>query len=129
MGGDVSAYGMASMGTTVISDGEGNEVRVDAREAGALLTVFGHFESATVSACPECEAKVVAAVALVDVVDAAPAHPASPALIELADEAPTLHMYIVDLDAKCLHARWRDPGYQEWCDALGIKARVRRRTS
>jgi hypothetical protein len=39
-------------------------------------------------------------------------------LVDLADEAPTLHLYVVDLTGACDHHRWRDPGYGEWADAL-----------
>ena len=56
--------------------------------------------------------------ALVDLLDAARPHPRSGDLIELADEAPTLHLYVLDLATECRHTRWRDPGFAEWLDVI-----------
>lgn len=100
------------------SDDDGVDVLLDAAEAQALLATTGDLEAATVSACPDCHSKVVAAVALVDLLDAAPPNPRSGELVELADEGPTLHLYVVDEDTECTHARWRDPGYGEWLEAI-----------
>ena len=44
--------------------------------------------------------------------------PRSGDLVELADEAPTLHLYVVDLATDCRHARWRDPRFAEWLDVI-----------
>ena len=107
-------------------DEDGEEVELDAGEADALLAVTGGLDQATVSACAECRSRVLATVALVDVLDQAQAHPRSGDLIELADEAPTLHLYVIDLATRCRHARWRDPGYAEWLDVIeGDGPRVR----
>ena len=38
--------------------------------------------------------------------------------VELADEAPTLHVYLVDEGSPCPHEGWLDPGYDEWTDAV-----------
>jgi hypothetical protein len=47
-------------------------------------------------------------------------------LIELADDAPTLHLYVIDLATQCRHSRWRDPGFAEWLDIIeGDDPRVR----
>ena len=115
------------MAAIAILDGDGGELRLTGDEAVALLDVCDRFEAATVSACRDCAAKVLATVAVVDVVDGAAAHPASMRLVELADEAPTLHLYLVDLATTCQHARWSDPGYEEWCAAAGVRGRNRRR--
>ena len=40
-----------------------------------------------------------------------------PILVELADGAPTLHIYVVDGTAPCNHDHWLDPGYDECVDA------------
>jgi hypothetical protein len=107
-------------------DEDGQEVELDAGEADALLAVTAGLDEATVSACAECRSRVLATVALVDVLDQAQAHPRSGDLIELADEAPTLHLYVIDLATRCRHARWRDPGYAEWLDVIeGDGPRVR----
>ena len=107
-------------------DEDGQEVELDAAEADALEAVTAGLEAATVSACADCRSRVLATVALVDLLDRAQAHPRSGELIELADEAPTLHLYVIDLVSRCRHARWRDPGYAEWLDAIeGDGPRVR----
>lgn len=95
-----------------------SEVALDAEEASTLVALLGGLERVTVSACPGCRSRVLAAVALVDALDAAPPHPRAPELIELADEAPTLHVYLVDDESGCTHEGWLDPGYNEWTDAV-----------
>jgi hypothetical protein len=108
-------------------DEEGEEVELDASEATTLLALTEGLDQATVSACVECRSRVLATVALVDLLDAAQAHPRSGELIELADEAPTLHVYVIDLATECRHARWRDPGFAEWADIVeGDDPRVTR---
>ena len=67
---------------------------------------------------PFAQDYTLATVALVDLLDRAQAHPRSGDLIELADEAPTLHLYVIDLATGCRHTRWRDPGYAEWLDVI-----------
>jgi hypothetical protein len=83
-----------------------------------MLAFTGDLERATVSACTRCRSRVVAAVALVDLLAAAPPHPRTGELMDLADEAPTLHLYVADLATTCTHRTWRDPGYDEWSDAV-----------
>ena len=62
---------------------------------------------------------MLATVALVDLLDAgAAASAARGDLIELADDAPTLHLYVIDLATICRHGLWRDPGYAEWLDVI-----------
>ncbi|HEX5616395.1 MAG TPA: hypothetical protein VFZ83_14670 [Acidimicrobiia bacterium] len=99
-------------------DDDGAELRLDDAEADALLAATGGLEPATVSACPQCASRVLAVVAFVDLLDAAPPHPRTEELMELADDAPTLHLYVVDADTGCVHAAWRDPGHAEWLDAV-----------
>jgi hypothetical protein len=102
----------------VFTDEDGAEVVLDAEEAKTLLALTSGLEAATVSACPDCPSRVLAAVALVDLLEMSPPHPRSSELIELADEAPTLHVYVLDVVAECRHREWRDPGYLEWRDAV-----------
>lgn len=99
-------------------DGELSEVVLDDEEAATFLVLVGDLERVTVSACPGCRSRILAAVALVDLLDAAPPHPRGPELVELADEAPTLHVYLVDESSECAHAGWLDPGYDEWAEAV-----------
>lgn len=102
-----------------ILDEDGYEVGLDAGEADSLFDLARRFDAATVSACPGCRSRVLAAVALVDVLDASPPHARSADLVELADDAPTLHLFVVDEVAECSHAAWRDPLFTEWADVVG----------
>jgi hypothetical protein len=104
--------------TLAFADEDGAEVVLDASEAASLLTLTEDLEAATVSACPECRSCVLAAVALVDLLESSPPHPRSAELLDLADEAPTLHLYVVDVVTDCRHRSWRDPGFGEWRDAV-----------
>jgi hypothetical protein len=99
-------------------DDEGTEVLLDPGEAGMLLRLTDGLDPVTVSACPGCRSRVVAAVALVDLLDAAPPHPRAAELVELAEAAPTLHLYVVDDAGDCRHGGWLDPGYAEWTDVV-----------
>src|SRR4029453_16434554 len=99
-------------------DGELSEVSLDDGEASTFLALVGDLDAVTVSACPTCRSRILAAVALVDLLDAAPPHPRASELVELADEAPTLHVYLVDEGRACTHEAWLDPGYDEWADAV-----------
>jgi hypothetical protein len=99
-------------------DEDGQDVELDTNEAAALMAVTDELEAATVSACAQCRSRVLATVAFIDLLDAAQPHPRSGDLIELADDAPTLHLYVLDLTTECKHARWRDPGFAEWLDVI-----------
>ena len=101
-----------------IVDEEQNEVALDAADSAALLLATAGLEAATVSACPDCHSRVVATVALVDLVDASAPHPRALEIVELADEAPTLHLYVVDEASDCNHRSWRDPLYAEWLEIV-----------
>jgi hypothetical protein len=107
----------ASAGLVFLDD-DGEEVVLDEAEADLLMALTNGLEAATVSACPTCRARVLAVVALADLLESGPPHPRSRELIELAEDAPTLHMYVVDTGSACRHQAWRDPGYTEWDDAL-----------
>lgn len=115
------------MGPLTFVDDDGERVVLAGEETATLLAATDGLEAATVSACPGCRSRVVAVVALVDLLDAAPPHPRTRELIELADDAPTLHLYVVDGDARCQHREWLDPGYEEWLDAVMPPGTVPRR--
>lgn len=107
-------------------DEDGRRVDLDAAEADALFAITSNLEQATVSACGQCRSRVIAAVALVDLLDESRPHLRSGDLVDLADEAPTLHLYVIDLATRCRHARWRDPLYAEWLEVIeGEGPRVR----
>jgi hypothetical protein len=101
-----------------IVDEEQNDVSLDQAEAATLLLATGGLEAATVSACPDCHSRVLAAVALVDLVERSAPHSRAADIVELADEAPTLHLYVVDEAADCRHRSWLDPLYGEWLEVV-----------
>jgi hypothetical protein len=101
-----------------VLDDDGEQVELDADETAALFLFTEGLDAATVSACPTCRSRIVAAVALVDLLGTSPPMPRSGALVELADDAPTLHLYVRDLQAPCRHESWRDPGFDEWAEAM-----------
>jgi hypothetical protein len=101
-----------------IVDDDQNEVGLDQAETAALLGITAGLEAATVSACPDCNSRVLAAVALVDLVEMSAPHPRAAEIMELADEAPTLHLYVIDEATDCRHRSWLDPLYGEWLDVV-----------
>jgi hypothetical protein len=111
-----------------ILDEDGEELVLDLDEAARLLTLTHDFDAATVSACPRCRSRVVAAVAVVDLLSDA-VDPSARDLAELAEDAPTLHLYVHDLATACRHAAWHDPGYSEWVEVLDELAAFRRPVS
>ena len=110
-----------------IVDDAGGRIEFDAAEAESLLALTDGLEAATTSACSRCRSRVLACVALVDLLDGAAPHPRASEIIELADDAPTLHVYVVDLAQRCAHRAWRDPGHEEWLDAVQRPGLGRRR--
>jgi hypothetical protein len=116
----------APEGSLAFVDDDGNRVVLDAAEALMLFGLTDGLEAATVSACPACRSRVVAAVALVDLLESEPFHPRAADLAELADEAPTLHVYIEDVTSECEHDDWLDPGFTEWSETLDEVPGVRR---
>ena len=102
----------------VVLDADGERVVFDAGEARDLLALTGGLEGATVSACPRCRSRILAVVALADLLDDAPPFAHSGELVELADDAPTLHVYVRDLSQRCTHREWHDPGAEEWADVM-----------
>jgi hypothetical protein len=107
-------------------DDDGNRVVLDAAESLMLFGLTDGLDAATVSACPTCRSRVLAAVALVDLLEGEPFHPRAVDLAGLADEAPTLHVYVEDVVSECEHDEWLDPGYTEWSDTLDEVPHVRR---
>jgi hypothetical protein len=99
-------------------DEVGDDVVLDQTDADILWRITDGLEAATVSACQSCRSRVVAAMALVDLLDASPTHRAGGALCELADGAPTAHLYVVDLAAVCGHRTWLDPLAEEWAEMV-----------
>jgi len=101
-----------------ILDEDGEELILDTFEATAVLAVTGGFEAATVSACPTCRSRVLACVALSDLLRDVAMPPRGRELADLAEDAPTLHLYVQDLATTCGHPAWHDPGFTEWSDVL-----------
>ena len=115
------------MAELTIMDDDGNVVELEAGEALGLMALTENFDAATTSACPECRSRVVSVVALADLLEDAPPHPRTGEILDLADDAPTLHLYVIDRVARCVHGRWRDPGHEEWVEAVAPPGTVRRR--
>lgn len=109
-----------------IADDDGNAVEFDAVDARSFLALTDDLDPATTSACPACRSRVVSVVALADLLAETGPHPRSGEVLVLADEAPTLHVYVVDGVARCAHTRWRDPGHEEWVDAVDPPSPARR---
>jgi hypothetical protein len=107
-------------------DDDGNRVTLDTAEALMLLGLTDGLDAVTVSACPSCRSRILAAVAFVDLLESEPFHPRAAPLAELADDAPTLHIYVEDLASQCEHDEWLDPGYTRWADAVEEVPGVRR---
>jgi hypothetical protein len=115
----VRRYGAAvAHPALVIFDADGEELAFDPAEATSLFGLTGDLDEATVSACPRCRSRVVAVVALADLIADAPPLARSGELLALADDAPTLHLYVRDLQAQCSHRPWLDPGAEEWAEVV-----------
>ena len=98
-------------GSLAFVDDDGNRVLLDAAESVLLFGLTDALEAATVSACPTCRSRVLAVVAVLDVLESGPFHPRAADLVELTEEAPTLHVYVEDLVTECEHDEWLDPGF------------------
>jgi hypothetical protein len=109
----------------VVLDDDGDDVVLDAADASALFAMTGNLDAATVSACPTCRSRVLACLALVDLLDDGAPHPRASELLELADDAPTLHLYVRDVATNCRHRGWLDPGRGEWVDVVRRALRPR----
>jgi hypothetical protein len=101
-----------------VMDDDGQAVVFDAAEVAILLALTGDLEAATVSACPQCRSGILAAVALVDLLRGVAPFARGPELVDLADDAPTLHLYVRDHEARCAHRAWHDPGFEEWSGVM-----------
>ena len=112
-----------SVGTPALEivDDDGERLVFDAEESEHLFALTDGLDAATVSACPRCRSRIVTVVALVDLLDASPPFSRAEELVELADDAPTLHLYVRDLATACGHRGWIDPGHDEWSDAFGTR--------
>jgi hypothetical protein len=120
------SLGVGERADLVVLDEDGEDVVLDETDASALFAVTGNLDAATVSACPTCRSRVLACLAFVDLLDDAGPHPRASELIELADDAPTLHLYVRDVATKCRHRGWLDPGRAEWADVVRRIARPTR---
>jgi hypothetical protein len=119
------SLGVEGSADLVVLDEDGEDVVLDAADASALFAVTADLDAATVSACPTCRSRVLACIALVDLLDGGAPHPRASELIELADDAPTLHLYVRDIATTCRHRGWFDPGRGEWADVVRRAGRPR----
>ncbi|MEI8001912.1 MAG: hypothetical protein WCI50_11245 [Actinomycetes bacterium] len=95
-------------------DEDGTELLLDALEVETLFAITDALDAATTSACPGCRCRVLACLAFADLLDLSPPHPRTEDLLEFADDAPTSHCYVQDLETRCRHGAWVDPGRREW---------------
>lgn len=102
-----------------IFDEDGVELLLDAADAASLLGATAELDAATISACPTCRSRVLACLALIDLLGRSAPHPLADALHDLADDAPSSHCYVQDLETRCRHLRWFDPGRLEWFEVVG----------
>ncbi len=102
-------------------DEEGCEVALDAWEAHSLFMAMNGLESVTVSACPTCRSRTVSIRAFLEVVDLLVTHPRSRELRDLAEDAPTMHLFVEDRETECEHALWFDPGFDTWLEVAGYE--------
>ncbi len=103
----------------VVLDDDGEAVGLDAEDLASLLAISDGLDRATVSACPQCTSRIVAAVALADLLPRRGIIRRRAARCSSSrTNAPTLHLYVRDLDTTCRHRAWRDPGFEEWSDAM-----------
>lgn len=106
-------------------DAHAEAVGLDADEVKTLFMGTEGLEAATVSACVSCRARVLATVAFAELLSAGPPLASGAALAELAEDAPTLHLYVVDEARQCRHRTWRDPGHDEWVEVVPADAGAR----
>ena len=103
----------------VVLDDDGEAVGLDADELASLLAVSDGLDRATVSACPQCRSRIVAAVALADlfarraIVRREPR--AARARRRRADTAP---LRARPRHARAVIGRGANPGFDEWSDAM-----------
>lgn len=103
----------------LVLDEDRNAVALDDDESAMLFLLTSNLDPATVSSCPSCRSRVLATVAFGDLVRNGPYMSSGAELMALADEAPTLHLYLIDVANRCDHRRWRDPGAEEWFNVAG----------
>jgi hypothetical protein len=109
---------MPGLESLAFVDEDGERAELDDDETALLLSLTHDLDPATVSACPDCRSRVLAVVAFLDLLDLAVIHDRAVELTELAEEAPTLHLYVGDLTTDCDHPFWLDPLSDEWADAF-----------
>ena len=95
-------------------DEDGTELLLDRFEVETLFALTDALDAATTSACPDCRSRVLACLAFADLLDLSAPHTRTEDLLEFADDAPTSHCYVEDLETRCAHREWVDPGRREW---------------
>ena len=102
----------------VIFDADGEDLAFDAAQASSLFTLTGNLDAATVSACPASEPGRGGRGPRRSHRRRLPPFARSDELLALADDSPTLHLYVRDLQTPCVHRTWLDPGAEEWADLV-----------
>ena len=103
----------------IFLDEDRNGVALGEDEAAMLFLLTSDLDAATVSSCPSCRSRVLAAVAFVEILNALSSVGSGSELLALSEDAPTLHIFLSDMGTNCDHRRWRDPGADEWFQVVG----------
>ena len=110
-----------------IIDNDGRRLEINHDDALSLFQLAEGLEAATTSSCTECRSRVIASGALSDLLSSFVEHPRVLEIIAFADDASTLHIYVIDVESPCTHRTWRDPGREEFFMAVKAQSPIRKR--
>ena len=101
-------------------DDDGERVELDADEAASLLEITGELEAATVSACPDCREPGRSRSSRSSTCSTR--RHRTGARERARSRWPTTRRRCTStwstVAARCDHRAWRDPGHEEWLDAV-----------
>ena len=110
-----------------IIDNDGRRLEINHDDALSLFQLAEGLEAATTSSCTECRSRVIASGALSELLSSFVEHPRVSEIIGFADDASTLHIYVIDVESPCIHRTWRDPGREEFFMAVKAQSPSRKR--
>jgi hypothetical protein len=110
-----------------IIDNDGRRLEINHDDALGVFQLAEGLEAATTSSCTECRSRVIASGALSDLLSSFVEHPRVSEIIAFADDASTLHIYVIDVESPCAHRTWRDPGREEFFMAVKAQSPIRKR--
>lgn len=110
-----------------IIDNDGRRLEINHEDALSLFALSEDLEAATTSSCTECRSRVIASGAVSELLSSFVEHPRVAEIIAFADDASTLHVYVIDVESPCAHRTWRDPGREEFFMAVKAQSPIRKR--